>query len=166
METGTEKVHPTASTYAIMLLACAELGQTEFLGSYIQDALQRSSLSRDSLNPGRGRQRDTNTSSSFKINSVTTHVLLDNRRTLLEESDHDVAVEHLRHESTLNERSLRNRELREDLQKWASDLHETLKARIEAVIKDIIAAEGKTDTGIEPTSWAPHESLVKPAKLS
>ncbi|KAG1799577.1 uncharacterized protein BJ212DRAFT_1488282 [Suillus subaureus] len=83
-------------------------------------------------------------SKSTFTTSATTPVLLENQRTLLEESVHDVAVEHLRRESRLDKRSLCNRELRrEDLQKWVLDWHQKLKARIEAVIKDIIAVEGK-----------------------
>lgn len=70
---------------------------------------------------------------------------LASRQKLLEESVYDVAVERLRHEAKIfDDLGLGCRELqRADLQKWMWDWHQKLKVRLDAEIKDIIAAEAK-----------------------
>ncbi|KAG2346354.1 hypothetical protein BDR05DRAFT_997357 [Suillus weaverae] len=78
------------------------------------------------------------------------------RRTFLEESVHDVAVECLRHESKLAELSLGNLGLhREDLQKWCGTGTKSSR-HIEAVIKDVITVKAKI---VPHNAWVPSSPL-------
>ncbi|KAG0702802.1 hypothetical protein DFH29DRAFT_982201 [Suillus ampliporus] len=164
----------------------AELGQAESLGSHVPDPLTPSEEIVDedgNVIPAQAQEEVP-----FNLNNLRNHLAqvtlarrvlpedLASRQKLLEESVYDVAVERLRHEAKLfDELGLGNRELhRVDLQKWMWDWHQKLKARLEAEIKEIIAAEAKIDIPIDHQlatnkkvpRMAPFLSLVKPEKLS
>ncbi|KAG2159046.1 uncharacterized protein EDB93DRAFT_1076283 [Suillus bovinus] len=173
----------------------AELGQAEFLGSHVPDPLEGVPEVKPVLRlavrivldeNGNVIPAQSQEEVPFNLDNLRKHLAqvtlarrvlpedLASRQKLLEESVYDVAVERLHHEAKLfDELGLGKRELhRADLQKWMWDWHQKLKTRLEAEIKEIIAAEAKickyiyASTKNQVQQMGPFLSLVKPEKLS
>ncbi|OAX44242.1 DNA/RNA polymerase [Rhizopogon vinicolor AM-OR11-026] len=169
----------------------AELGQAESLGSHVPDPLEDvpevnpvtrlNTPSEETLDEsGNVIPVQTQGEVPFNLSNLRKHLAqvtlarrvlpedLASRQKLLEESVYDVAVERLRHEAKVfDDLGLGGRELqRADLQKWMWDWHQKLKTRLEAEIKEIIAAEAKIASNKTVPRMGPFLSLVKPEKLS